>query len=193
MEQLIVPVIYGSVRRERQGIRAARYVVRQLQARNVHAVLVDPLEKQLPLLDLMYKEYAAGTAPAPLAELANLYRSADGFAIVSGEYNHGVPPALSNLLDYFLEEYFWRPAGIISYSSGRFGGVRAGYALRSMLAEMGMVTIPTQLPVTAVQNAFDESGVPTDPQTDQRTARFFDEFIWYMHAIRPARKAGVPY
>jgi NAD(P)H-dependent FMN reductase len=193
MEQPIVPVIYGSVRRERQGIRAARYAMHQLERRGVRAVLVDPLEQQLPLLDRMYKEYPAGTAPAPLEELASLYRSADGFIVVSGEYNHGAPPALVNLLDYFLEEYFWRPAAIVSYSSGRFGGVRAAYALRSMLAEMGMVTIPSQLPIPAVQKAFDENGVPVDPKTDEWTARFFDEFIWYMNALRPARRAGVPY
>ncbi len=187
-----MPVIYGSVRRERQGIRAARYVVNRLRARNVDAVLIDPLEYRLPLLDLRYEEYAPGTAPAPLEELAALFQKADGFAIVSGEYNHGVPPALSNLLDHFVEEYNWRPAGIICYSGGRFGGVRAAMALRSMLAEMGMVTIPSLLPIASVQSSFDLDGVPSDPKTDERTTAFFDEFEWYMRALGSARAGGVP-
>ncbi|MEO9170971.1 MAG: NAD(P)H-dependent oxidoreductase, partial [Candidatus Baltobacteraceae bacterium] len=110
MSELLVPVIYGSVRTARQGIKAARFVVRELQSRNVDAVLVDPLEYQLPLLDRMYKEFAPGSAPAAMEKLAKLFRKADGFAIVSGEYNNGIPPALKNLLDHFLEEYFWRPA-----------------------------------------------------------------------------------
>ncbi len=193
MEKLLVPVIYGSVRRDRQGIRAARYVMRRLEACGAEAVLVDPLEKPLPLLDRMYKEYPHGQAPPVMEELAQLFRRADGFAIVSGEYNHTVPPALSNLLDHFLEEYFFRPAGIVCYSNGRFGGVRAAMTLRASLAEMGMVTIPSLLPIPNVEGAFDEGGVPTDPQTDERTREFFDEFLWYARALRDARAKGVPY
>ena len=193
MQKLLVPVIYGSVRRDRAGIRAARYAVRRLEARGIEAVLIDPMEKHLPLLDRMYKEYPRGEAPPVLEELADLFRRADGFAIVSGEYNHTIPPALANLLDHFLEEYFFRPAGIICYSGGRFGGVRAAMTLRACLAEMGMVTIPSLMPIPNVGDAFDEAGVPSDPKTDEYTAQFFDEFEWYMNALRTARTNGVPY
>ena len=98
-------VLYGSVRTERKGIRAACFVVRQLERRGHATTLVDPLELRLPLLDRMYKEYPKGAAPPELERLAALYRAVDGFVIVSGEYNHGIPPALKNLLDHFLEEY----------------------------------------------------------------------------------------
>ena len=58
------------------------------------------------------KEYEQGHRPRRvLEELAEIYRRTDAFAIVSGEYNHGIPPALKNLLDHFLEEYFFRPSG----------------------------------------------------------------------------------
>ena len=80
--------------------------------------MVDPLVVQLPLLDCMYKEYEKGKAPAVLEELAVLYRAADAFVVVSAEYNHSIPPALSNLLDHFLEEYFFRPSAIVCYSAG---------------------------------------------------------------------------
>lgn len=193
MNGSIIPVIYGSVRRDRVGIRAARYIVAQLEKRSARPVLVDPLEYPLPMLDRMYKEFPAGTAPAVMERLAQLFRQADGFVVVSGEYNHGVPPALVNLLDHFLEEYFWRPAAIATYSGGRFGGVRAGYALRSMLGEMGMITIPSMLAVPLVADAFDESGVPADARTDGYNARFFDELDWYVGALAQARRLGVPY
>src|SRR6202022_1389008 len=91
---LTVPVLLGSVRRDRMGIRAARLVVDALRARGHEPVLVDPMELQLPLLDRMYKEYPKGHAPEVLERLATLYRRADGFMIVSGEYNHGMQPAL---------------------------------------------------------------------------------------------------
>jgi NAD(P)H-dependent FMN reductase len=103
---LVFPVLLGSVRRDRQGIRAARLFVDALQSRGHEPVLVDPMVEQLPLLDRMYKEYPKGRAPEGLERLAVLYRRADGFVIVSGEYNNGIPPALKNLLDHFLEEYF---------------------------------------------------------------------------------------
>ena len=193
MEQLLVPVIYGSVRPHRVGIRAARYVVAQLEKRGIQAVLIDPLEYNLPLLTYMYKEYDKGKAPEQLEKLADLYRKADGFIVVSGEYNHNVPPALSNILDHFLEEYFWRPAGIVTYSGGRFSGTRSGYALRNMLGEMGMVTMPSMYQIAGVANAFNEQGVPTDPKQDEYSAMFFDELVWYMNALKPARAAGVPY
>src|SRR3974390_3288102 len=104
----------------------------------------------------MYKEYAQGTAPAVLEGLANLYRASDGFIIVSGEYNHSIPPALSNLLDHFLEEYFFRPSAIACYSNGAFGGVRAAMQLRAMLCELGMPSISSLFPVPRVLSGFDE-------------------------------------
>jgi NAD(P)H-dependent FMN reductase len=193
MDKPVVPVIYGSVRTERVGIRAARYVVSELGRQGCDAVLVDPMEKRLPLLDKMYKEFPAGEAPPVMEELARLFRSADGFVIVTGEYNHNAPPALTNLLDHFLEEYFWRPAGIISYSGGRWGGTRAAAHLRDSLAEMGLITIPTSIPFANVESAFAEDGTPTDPKTAQFSAEFFNEFGWYRHALREQRKLGVPY
>ena len=123
-------------------------------------MLVDPLELQLPLLDRMYKEYPAGEAPETLERLAALYRSADGFLVVSGEYNHGIPPALKNLLDHFLEEYFWRPSGIVCYSAGGFGGVRAAMQLRMTSAEMGMPSVPSLLPVPRIGETLTEDGTP---------------------------------
>lgn len=192
-DQLLVPIIYGSVRTERQGIKAARFMVNELRKHGCNPVLVDPMEKPLPLLDRMYKEFPPGQAPPIMEELADLFRKADGFCIVSGEYNNGIPPALKNLLDHFLEEYFWRPAGIVCYSGGRFGGVRGAMQLRMSLAEMGMVTVPSLFPVPGVQDAFNDKGTPTEPSMHKRAARFIDEFTWYMQALRAQRKHGVPY
>ena len=95
---------------------------------------------------------------------------ADAFIIVSGEYNHSIPPALSNLLDHFLEEYFWRPSAIVCYSAGAFGGVRAAMQLRAMLSELGTPSIPSLLPVPRVQDAFDEEGHPREEIYHQRRA-----------------------
>ncbi len=186
-------IIYGSVRRERQGIKAARFILQTCLDRGHRATLVDPAEEKLPLLDRMYKEYPADQRPENLERLATRIRQADAFIIVSGEYNHSIPPALSNLLDHFLEEYFWRPSGIVCYSAGAFGGVRAAMQLRAMLCELGTPSIPSLLPIPRVQDAFDDEGRPNDQEYPERAARFLDELEWYANALKAARAGGVPY
>jgi NAD(P)H-dependent FMN reductase len=184
---LRILVVYGSVRSARQGIRAARFIVNVCRTRGHEVTLVDPLEHQLPLLDKMYKEYPKGAAPEMLERLAALIVPADAVVVVSGEYNHSIPPALSNLLDHFLEEWFWKPSAIVCYSAGSFGGVRAAMQLRMMLGELGMASIPSIFPVPAVQNAFAEDGTPTDPKTHNRVRKFLDELEWYGEALRTQR------
>ena len=186
-------VLLGSVRSDRQGIRAARYVERSLIERGHHVSLVDPASLNLPLLDRMYKEYDPGSAPPALEALARLYRTADAFIVVSGEYNHSIPPALSNLLDHFLEEYFFRPSAIVCYSTGQFGGVRAAMQLRAMLCELGMPSISSLFPIPGIQDALSSEGLAIDARFDKRFSRFADELEWYAHALRAAREKGIPY
>ena len=189
---LNVAVFYGSVRTERQGIRVARFVVREFQKRGHIVSFVDPAIYRLPLLDKMYKEYDPKAAPQTLQELAQIVKHADGYVIVSGEYNHSIPPALSNTLDHFLEEYFYKPSGIVCYSPGSAGGVRAAMQLRAMLGELGMSSIPTIYSVPRLDRAFDEAGTPADQKHADRFAGFVDEFVWYAEALKAARERGVP-
>src|SRR3954470_11530270 len=190
---LSLPIILGTVRRDRIGIRVARFLVGALTRRGHHAPLIDPVEHPLPLLDRMYKEYAPPEAPPALERLAGVIRPADGYVIVSGEYNHSVPPALSNLLDHFLEEYFFKPSAIACYSAGAFGGVRAAMQLRAMLAEMGMSSVPSILPFPKAQDVLAEDGTPTGDRPGKSADRFLDEFEWYVRALKAAREKGTPY
>lgn len=186
---LRIVLFYGSVRSARQGIKAARWMERLCRERGHDTALIDAAEHQLPLLDKMYKEYAAGKAPPTLEKLAQWVKTADAYIVVSGEYNHNVPPGLANLLDHFLEEYFWKPSAIVCYSAGGFGGVRASMALRPMLAEMGMSSIPSVLPISKVHSAFDDDGLPKDDALKQRAEKFLKELEWYGQALRAARIA----
>jgi NAD(P)H-dependent FMN reductase len=186
--KLNLVVIYGSVRSQRQGVRAARFIVNECRARAHEVSLIDPVEYPLPLLDRMYKEYEPQQAPEVLQRLARLIVAADAYIVVSGEYNHTIPPALSNLLDHFLEEYFWKPSAIVCYSAGSFGGVRAAMTLRCMLAELGMSSIPSLLPIPRVQTAFDENGQPLDDSWRKRADKFLSELEWYASAMNAARR-----
>ena len=190
---LRLAVLLGTVRRDRLGIRPARYIVAQCEARGHTVTLIDPMELNLPLLDRMYKEHPKGEAPENLERLATLYRSVDGFLIVSAEYNQSIPPALSNLLDHFLEEYFWRPSGIVCYSPSGFGGVRAAVQLRTMLCELGMPSTPTMLAMPHATSLFAEDGTLLKPEFQSRTKTFLDEFEWYAEAFCARKALGVPY
>lgn len=184
---LNIAVLYGSARESRQGIKAARFIVRQLQTRDVDVTLVDSEKYDLPLLNKMYKEYKDNDAPDAMREVAEILTAADGFIVVSGEYNHSIPAALKNLLDHFQSEYHYKPNGIVTYSAGPFGGVRGLVNLRGILAELGTPSIPSAFPVSQVHKAFDDDGNAVDEAYDKRIGRFLDEFEWYALAMRAAR------
>ncbi|MEO6816401.1 MAG: NAD(P)H-dependent oxidoreductase [Edaphobacter sp.] len=196
---MVVAVLLGSVRSERMGIRVAKWAIAELEKRGHEAVLVDAAGLKLPLLDKMWKEIKKNPPSKyaklheKLAPLAKLYLRTDGFCVIGGEYNHSIVPGLSNLIDYFLEEYFFRPSAIVSYSATLFGGVRAAMQLRTMLAETGMSSIPSIQPIPNVGDALSEAGVPLTQQLAEKSGKFFDEFDWYMRAMKTEREKGVPY
>ncbi len=180
-------VIYGSARRARKGINAARFVMRKLEEREHDVTLVDTAEYELPLLDLMYKEYDAGTAPDAMQAVGEILAAADGFVIVTGEYNHSIPSALKNLLDHYQSEYLYKPSAIVTYSAGPFAGVRALVNMRGIMAELGSPAIPSAFPISQVFKAFDDDGVPADTAYDDRIVKFLDEYEWYARAMKKER------
>lgn len=180
-------VVYGSARRARQGIKAARFIVRQLEKRGHDVTLIDTEACRLPMLDRMYKEYDTGEAPEAMETIAAAFREADGFIIVSAEYNHSIPAALKNLLDHFQKEYLYKPSGLVTYSAGPFGGVRGLANLRTIMAELGAASIPSSFPVSRVQAAFDDDGGVLDTPYDEWVVKFLDEYEWYAEALKSAR------
>ena len=186
-----IVVIVGSVRSERNGIKVAKWVVSNLEAKGHNVSLVDPVELDLPLLDKMYKEMES--PPDKLQKLQKIIKEADGYIPITPEYNHSVSSALKNTLDYFLEEYFFKPSAIISYSMGSFGGVTAGNHLRQILAEMGTIAISSQFPISKVHEVFDVEGKLLDENYERRFSRFLEEFEWYVSALAKQRETGTPY
>jgi len=188
-------VFYGSYRSDRQGIRLADYLVRSFAERGADVELIDAKALDLPMLDRMYKEYHEGEAPARLEELASKIKQADSFVFVTGEYNWGVQPGLKNLTDHFLEEWFWRPAAIASYSAGRFAGARAGLAWHGTLSEMGMVVISSAIAVGGIGHALDPEGHPTGDGGASLTRafpRFAEDLAWWTEAARNQRSRQSP-
>jgi len=188
-----VSVILGSVREGREGIKAAKFIVKRLKERGHEAILIDPLEYELPLLKNKFAYLEDEEKTENMEKLQEIFSSSEGFVIVSAEYNHGVPPELKNIVDYFMNEFFFKPSAIVTYSMGPFGGVRVMMQWRPILAELGMPSIPTTLPIPSIQNTFDEEGNPKDSSYNEKTKKFFDEFDWYIDTFKAGRENGIPY
>ena len=188
-------VFYGSYRSDRMGIRLAQFAIEALRGRGDDVELIDAKAVGLPMLDRMYKEYPKGEAPAALEKLAGQIRDADGFVFITGEYNWGMQPGLKNLTDHFLEEWFWRPAAIASYSAGRLGGARASTAWHGTLSEMGMVVISSTIGVGAISQALSTDGQPTGEggkALAHAFPRFADDLAWWMEAAKAQRQHKKP-
>lgn len=188
-------VFYGSYRRDRMGIRLARYTVEQLRSRGHEVELIDAQAVGLPMLDRMFKEHAPGEAPAAMTSLAAKIRAADGFVFVAGEYNWGVQPGLKNLTDHFLEEWFWRPAAVLSYSAGRPGGARANLAWHGTLCEMGMAVVSSTVTVGQIAAALDADAQPIG-DGGAALARAFPRFAadleWWAEAAKAQHERKAP-
>ena len=188
-------VLYGSYRTDRMGIRLAHFIVDGLLARGDAAELIDAKAIDLPILDRMYKEYPKDSAPPAMESLALKIREADAFIFVAGEYNWGMQPGLKNLTDHFLEEWFWRPAAIASYSAGRLSGARANFLWHGTLSEMGMVVISSTLTVGAIAHTLNEKGLPIGDGGQalaREFPRFADDLTWWTEAAKAQRGRTKP-
>ena len=188
-------VFYGSYRSDRMGIRLAQYVVERLRCRGDDVELIDAKAINLPMLDRMYKEYPKGKAPEPLERLAGNIRDADGFVFITGEYNWGVQPGLKNLTDHFLEEWFWRPAAIVSYSAGRLSGARAASAWHGTLSEMGMVVVSSTIAVGPIGQTLSPEGEPVGEggqALERAFPRFANDLVWWAEAAKAQQQRKPP-
>jgi NAD(P)H-dependent FMN reductase len=180
----------------RLGTRVSKYVVRTLEQREVghEVVVLDPLERKLPVLERPHFYFAAGVQPE-LDAVAEQLGEADAFVLVSPEYNHSIPPAMSNLLDHFgASKYAYKPSGLVTYSGGQWGGMRAAMQLRVLTAELGCLSVSRIYAVPRAGEAFDEDGTPADPERQAKLlGGMLDQLEWMATAMKNHRDAaGVP-
>ena len=186
-----IAILEGTVRNNRDGNKVALFARRLMESRGWESTIIDPAQFPLPLLDRMFKEMK--DPEEKFVIIHNILQEADGFVMVTAEYNHSIPPALKNLLDHYREEYFFKPTAIISYSGGPFGGVRAAEQLRLICSELRTPGIPTSLPVSRVHDSINDDGTSINGDYERRSQKFLDEFTWYLEAFKNQREKGKPY
>ena len=112
---------------------------------------------------------------------------ADGFVLVTPEYNHGIPGTLKNVLDHLYDQWVRKPFGIVS-AGGYAGGLRAAEQLRMVAAGVEAIAIPAQVSVVSVEETWDDHGPKSAPDAwGKRFDRFYGELEWYARALRAAR------
>lgn len=191
-------VFLGSVRDtsppkpKRLGERVARRTAEAIRGEGHDATLIDPLAIEWPRPFKPHFAYAAGRAPEDIEALARTIEGADGFAMVSPEYNHSMSPALADMLNHFGSSLFsYKPSAIVTYSAGQWGGARAAVAMRAFLAELGCLPVSAMIHVPHAQNVFDEAGEPLPDVDGERWADYFgrtvQQLIWWANAARRER------
>ena len=157
--------------------------------------LSDPEVLDLPLLKKPIHFYKERTdAPKVLQDTVKIIEEADAFVVVTAEYNHCMPPALTNLMDHFpIKSYKYRPTGIVSYSAGSFGGVRAGVQVRALMGELGSPTVGTTLPIPVIKDALSPEGDALNDRVDNNAEKVIKDLSWYAEALKKHRNTvGLP-
>ena len=182
-------LLYGSTRKKRLGIRFVKYLANQITKNKHIAMIIDPLENRLPLLDKRFEEFSKNKTPNALKNIHKILNQADAIILVSAEYNHMPPPALINLLNYFYKEFDRKPSTICTYSVGDFAGVRVQGPLRTLMTQLGSPPIKFGMYQGKISKSLSEKGEPYDyAETEERFNLFFKELVWYAKALKAVRK-----
>jgi NAD(P)H-dependent FMN reductase len=198
-EALSILVFLGSVREStpprpaRLGLRVARAIVSALRDAGHMADLVDPLGIELPRPFKPHFAYPAGGAPDALETLARRIAAADGYVMVSPEYNHSMSPALADLLNHFGSSLFsFKSSAIVTYSAGQWGGTRAAVGMRPFLSELGCLPVSAMVHVPAAHEVFDEDGTYLASVDAARwtsyLGRTLSQLAWWGTAARRQRE-----
>jgi NAD(P)H-dependent FMN reductase len=155
---ITIKIIAGSTRPDRFNIQPSRWIYELAKKRgDIQVELLDLVEYNLPLLDEpmppMHRKYTK----AHTKKWSEAIEQADGYILVSPEYNHSTSAALKNAIDYLYQEWNFKPVSFVSYGSAA-GGSRAVEHLRTISAELKMYDIREQVMLPNYWEHTDENG-----------------------------------
>lgn len=187
-EKLVIAVIEGTSRAKRLSIHASRFVAEiGRQYPNVEIVFVDPRDFDMP--DDGNDDENRDPRYTDITERA------DGFFIVSPEYNHGYPGSLKRLLDAEYANYYHKPVAVAGVSNGAWGGARMVENLLPTLHTIGLVIAQHTPYFPRVQEIFDEQGVINPDKAARHTkdvTAAWNELILLATALKPVYRDGWP-
>ena len=178
---MYIPVILGTARQGRQSEKAALFMLQKVQEADLESEIIDVRDYRQEATDNTEKS-------PPAQKLAEKARRADGFIIVSPEYNHGYPGELKMLLDMLFSQYAHKPVGICGVSSGAWGGTRMVEQLRQICLAFHMVPTCEAVYFPKVQELFDKEGSLLGRSQHGQAKRLLEELILYARALKAGRQ-----
>jgi NAD(P)H-dependent FMN reductase len=184
-----IAIILGSTRPGRNGEAVAKWVHQVAKKRSdAEFELVDVKDFDLPLLDEplspMMGQYSKPHTRVWAAKIASF----DAYVFVTPEYNHGIPGALKNAIDFLFAEWNNKAAGFVSY--GGVSGARAVEQLRLVLAEVRMATVRNQVLLSMFTDFENFSVFKPDSRKEASVNEMLDELIAWGGALKTLRKTS---
>ncbi len=183
---LRVAVILGSTRPGRNGEAVAKWVYDVAKKRNDSEFeYVDIKDYELPLLDEPIPPSLGRYSKDHTKAWAAKIDSFDAFVFVAAEYNHGIPGALKNAIDFLFKEWNNKVAGFVGYGSA--GGVRSVEQLRLVMAELQVATVRSQVQLSLFTDFENFSAFKPAPYQETSVNTMLDQVISWGNALKTLR------
>jgi NAD(P)H-dependent FMN reductase len=189
---VLIQVITGTTREGRFSDHVVRWVLGELRARvDIDIELIDLVDYPLPFFD------APPPARNPRAyanevveRLGQRLDRADGFIVLTGEYNHGYPAVLKNAMDWTFVEWRRKPIAFVGW--GNVGGARAIEQLREVAVEFEMAPLRHAVHILPdVMIAARQSVEPGDASAfvalEPRLKLLTDDLLWWASTLAAGR------
>ena len=179
--KLYMPVLAGTTSEQRKSIYAARLVAEVGNTFDeIETEVIDPKDFYFP---------GDGNDPEGKdPRYTAVTDRADGFFIVSPEYNHSIPGTLKRMLDSELKNYIHKPVAFGGVSSSQWGGVRGIEALVNTVREMGLTATFTDMQFPKVQELFNDDGELLNEAYREYVKSAWTELIWMAKVMQYGRE-----
>lgn len=176
-----IAILLGSVRLGRQSHKAAWYLQKEIGKQGIETDLIDLAEDPLPI----FRERINNNPEPPekAIEIGRRLSKADAILMVTPEYHGSITGALKNAIDYYRDEFRKKPIGVVTTSTGAFGGINASTQLQHIILSVGGYPVPLKLLVPRIHQAFNDSFEPQNDAIIKSAGRFLNEFLWFADAL----------
>lgn len=181
-----IGIILGSTRPGRNGEAVAKWVYDISKKReDAQFELVDVKDFDLPLYDEPYPAMMQQYTKEHTQKWSDKIKEFDGYIFVTAEYNHAIPGALKNAIDFLNVEWINKSAGFVSYGSA--GGARAVEQLRLVAGELQIADVRAQVMLSLFTDFENMSTFKPDPRHDDEVHAMLDQVIAWADALKPLR------
>ncbi|MGB4440125.1 MAG: NAD(P)H-dependent oxidoreductase [Sedimentibacter sp.] len=182
-----IGIILGSTRPGRNGEAVANWVYELAkQRKDAQFELVDINDYDLPLYDEPYPAMMQQYTKDHTKKWSEKIKEFDGFIFVTAEYNHSIPGALKNAIDYLNVEWINKAVGFVGYGSA--GGARAVEQLRQVAAELQMADVRAQVMLSLFTDFLNMSEFKPDTRHESEVSELLNQVIAWSNALKPLRK-----